>query len=60
MFSFFERMRLCVFQQKSKTKRDDCEFLQIHARLFSFFVDDVSKTIKIVNDDDSKTNEMKL
>ena len=60
MFSFFERMRFCVFQQKSKTKRYDCEFLRIHARFFSFFIDDVSKIIKIVNDNNSKTNEMKL
>ena len=60
MFSFFERIQIFIFQQKSKAKRDDCELLRVHARFFSLFDDDVSRIIQIVSDNDSKTNEMKM
>ena len=60
MFSFFERIQLFVFQQKSKAKRYVIKFLRFRERFVLFFVDDVSKIIQIISDDDSKTNKMKL
>ena len=60
MFLFFERIQFFVFQQKLKAKRYVVKFLRFRERFVSFFVDNISKIIKIINDDNSKTNEMKL